>query len=136
MKEVTDFIWGVGGEGSKITEDSDCSHEIKRCLFLGRKALTNLNRVLKNRDATFPTKVCIGYSFSIVMYGCKSWTIKKAERCGIDAFELWCLRRLLRVPWTLFFFFFNSPDIFLTLLFLVQFVDRLSHGAWDVLVSF
>ena len=74
--------------------------------------MTNLNRVLKSRDATFPTKVCIGYSFSIVMYGCKSWTIKKAERCGIDAFELWCLRRLFRVPWTLFFFFLNSPDFF------------------------
>ena len=83
--------------GSKITVDSDCSHEIKRCLLLGRKAMTNLDSVLKSRDITLPTNVCIvkAMVFPVVMYGCDSWTIKKAEHQRIDAFELWCWRRLL-----------------------------------------
>ena len=98
MKTVTDFIC----LGSKITADGDCSHEIKRCLFLGRKAMTNIDSILKSRDITLPTKVhpIIGMVFPIVMYGCESWTIKKAESRRIDAFELWCWRSLLRVPWT------------------------------------
>ena len=98
MEPVTDFIF----LGSKITVDGDCCHEIKRCLFLGRKAMTNLDSILKSRDITLPTKVCIvkAMGFPVVMYGCESWTVKKAERRGIDAFELWCWRRLLRVPWT------------------------------------
>ena len=88
--------------GSKITEDGDCSHEIKRRLFLGRKAMTNLNSVLKSRDITLPTKVPLvkAMVFLVVMYGCESWTIKKAERLSIDAFELWCWKRFLRVCWT------------------------------------
>ena len=88
--------------GSRITVDSDCSHKIKRCLLLGRKAMTNRGSILKNRDITLPTKVCIvrAMVFSVVMYGCESWTIKKAEHQRIDAFKLWCWRRLLRVPWT------------------------------------
>ena len=88
--------------GSKITADGDCSHEIKRHLLLGRKVVTNLDSILKNRDITLPTKVCLvnAMVFPVVMYGCESWTIKKAERQRIDAFELWCWRRLLRVPWT------------------------------------
>ena len=88
--------------GSKITADGDCSHEIKRRLLLGRKAMTNLDSILKSRDITLPTKVCLvkGMVFPVVMYGCESWTIKKAECQIIDAFELWCWRRLLRVPWT------------------------------------
>ena len=88
--------------GSKITADGDCSHEIKRCLLPGRKAVTNLDDTLKSRDITLPTKVCLvkAMVFPVVMYGCESWTIKKAERRIIDAFELWCWRRLLRVPWT------------------------------------
>ena len=89
--------------GSKITADGDYSHEIKRCLFLGRKAMTNLDSILKiSRDITLPTKVCLvkAMVFPVVMYGCESWTIKKAECQKIDAFELWCWRRLLRVPWT------------------------------------
>ena len=88
--------------GSKITADGDCSHEIKRCLFLGRKAMTNLDSLLKSRDITLPTKVPLvkALVFPVVMYGCESWTIKKAEHGRIDAFELWCWRRLLRVPWT------------------------------------
>ena len=92
------FIFG----GSKITADGDCSHEIKRCLLLGRKAMTNLDSILKSRDITLPTKVCLvkAMVFPVVMYGCESWTIKKAERRRIDAFELWCSWRLLRVPWT------------------------------------
>ena len=95
---VTDFIF----LGSKITADGDCSHEIKRCLLLGRKAMTNLNRVLKSRDISLPTKVHLvkAMVFPVVMYGCESWTIKKVEHLRIDAFELWCWRRLLRVPWT------------------------------------
>ena len=101
--------WGNNGNsemlhlgGSKITEDDDCSHEIKRRLLLGRKAMTNLDSILKIRDITLPTKVCLinAIVFPIVMYGCESWTIKKAEHRRIDAFELWCWRRLLRVPWT------------------------------------
>ena len=93
-----DFILG----GSKIIADGDCSHEIKRCLLLGRKIMTNLDSLLKSRDITLPTKVHLvkAMVFPVVMYGCKSWTIKKAERQRIDAFELWCWRRLLRVPWT------------------------------------
>ena len=115
---VTDFVflitsWEIDGEtvetvsdfifwGSKITADGDCIHEIKRRLLLGRKVMTNLDSILKSRDMTFPTKVHLvkAMVFPVVMYGCESWTIKKAERQRIDAFELWCWRRLLRVPWT------------------------------------
>ena len=88
--------------GSKITADGDCSHEIKRHLVLGRKVMTNLDSILKSRDITLPTKVHLvkAMVFPVVMYGCESWTIKKAECQRIDAFELWCWRRLLRVPWT------------------------------------
>ena len=88
--------------GSKITEDGDCSHEIKRRLVLGRKVMTNLDSILKSRDITLPTKVHLvkAMVFPVAMYGCESWTVKKAERWKIDAFELWCWRRLLRVPWT------------------------------------
>ena len=88
--------------GSKITADGDCSHEIKRRLLLGRKVMTSLDSILKSRDITLPTKAHIvkAMVFPVVMYGCESWTIKKAERQKIDAFELWCWRRLLRVPWT------------------------------------
>ena len=88
--------------GSKITADGDCSHEIKRHLLLRRKVMTNLDSILKGRNITLPTKVCLvkGMVFPVVMYGCESWTIKKAERRRIDAFELWCWRRLLKVPWT------------------------------------
>ena len=95
METVRDFIF----LGSKITADGDCSHEIKRCLLLGRKAMTNLNSMLKSRDITLPTNVHLvkAMVFPVVMYGCKSWTIKKAEHQRIDAFELWCWRRLLRV---------------------------------------
>ena len=87
---------------SKITADGDCSHEIKRCLLLGRKAMTNLDSMLKSRDITLPTKVRLvkAMVFPVVMYGCERWTVKKAEHRRIDAFELWCCRRLLRVPWT------------------------------------
>ena len=95
VETVSDFIFW----GSKITADGDCSHEIKRCLFLGRKAITNLDSILKSRDITLPTKVCLvkAMLFPGVLYGCESWTIKKAECQNIDAFELWCWRRLLRV---------------------------------------
>ena len=88
--------------GFQITVDGDCSHEIKKCLLLGRKAMTNLDSILKSRDITLPTKVHLvkAMVFPVVMYGCESWTIKKAEHWRIDAFELWCWRRLLRVPWT------------------------------------
>ena len=98
METVTDFIF----LGSKVTADDDCSHEIKRHLLLGRKALKNLDSILKSRAITLPTKVHLvkAMVFPVVMYGCKSWTIKKAEHRRIDAFELWCWRRLLRVPWT------------------------------------
>ena len=95
---LTDFILG----GSKITADGDCSHEIKRCLILGRKVITNLDSMLKSRDNTLPTKVCLvkAMVFPVVIYGCESWTIKKTECQRIDVFELWCWRRFLRVPWT------------------------------------
>ena len=98
METVTDFIF----LGSKITTDGDCSHEIKRCLLLGRKVMTNLESILKSRDIILATKVCLvkAMVFPVVMYGCESWTIKKAECQRMDAFELWCWRRLLRVPWT------------------------------------
>ena len=98
METVTDFIF----LGSKITADGDCSHEIKRCLLLGRKAMTNLDSILKSRDITLPTKVHLvkAIVFPVVMYGCESWTIKKAEHQRIDAFEPRCWRKLLRVPWT------------------------------------
>ena len=110
------FTWGLrtvfmflkylvsnsGSNGSKITADGDWSHEIKRCLLLGRKVMTNLGSILKSRDITLSTKVCLvkAMVFPVVMYECESWTIKKAERRRTDAFELWCWRRVLRVPWT------------------------------------
>ena len=98
METVSDFILG----GSKITADGDCSHEMKRRLLLGRKVMTNLDSTFKSRDITLPTKVRLvkAMVFPVVMYGCWSWTVKKAERQRIDASELWCWRRLLRVPWT------------------------------------
>ena len=98
VETVSEFIFW----GSKITVDGDCSHEIKRCLLLGRKVMTNLENILKSRDITLPTKVHLvkAMVFPVVMYGCESWTTKKAEHQRIDAFELWCWRRLLRVPWT------------------------------------
>ena len=108
METVTDFIF-LGSRitvdfflGSKITVDGDCSHEIKRCLLLGKKAMANLDSVLKGRDSTLPTKIHLvkAMVFPVVMYGCESWTIKKAKHQRIDAFELWCWRRLMRVPWT------------------------------------
>ena len=98
METLSDFIlWG-----SKMTEDGDCHHEIKRHLLLGRKVMTNLDSIFKRRDITLPTKVLLvkAMVFPVVMYGCESWTLKKAECRRIDAFELWCWRRLLRVPWT------------------------------------
>ena len=97
METVRDFFGG-----SKITADGDCSHEIKRCLLLGRKAMTNLDSILKSRDITLPTKVCLvkAMFFSVVMYGCECWTIKKSEHWRTDAFEVWCWRRLLRIPCT------------------------------------
>ena len=103
-------LWEIDGEpvshfiflGSKITADGDCNHEIKRHLLLERKAMTKLDSILKSRDITLPTRVCLikAMVFPVVMYGCESWTVKKAELQRIDAFELWCWRRLLRVPWT------------------------------------
>ena len=98
VETVADFIF----LGSKITADGDCSHEIKRRLLLGRKVMTNLDHILKSRDITLPTKVHLvkAMVFPVVMYGCQSWTIKKEECRRIDAFELWCWKRLLRVPWT------------------------------------
>ena len=98
VETVTDFIF----LGSKITADDDCSHKIKRCFLLGRKAITNLDNILESRDITLPTKVHLvrAMLFPGVMYGCENWTIKKAEHRRTDAFELWCWRRLLRVPWT------------------------------------
>jgi len=98
--------WEIDGEtvflGSKITTDGECSHEIKRRLLLGRKVMTNLDSIFKSRDITLPTKVLLvkALVFPVVMYGCESWTVKKAERWRIDAFKLWCWRRRLRVPWT------------------------------------
>ena len=98
MEKVTDFLF----LGSKITADGDCSHEINRCLLLGRKAMFNLDSILKSRDIALPTKVHLvkAMVFPVVMYGYESWTTKKAESRSIDAFELWCWKRLLRVPWT------------------------------------
>ena len=98
VETVSDFILG----GSKITADGDCNHEIKRPLLLGRKVMTNLDSIFKSRDITFPTKVHLvkAIVFPVAMYGCESWTVKKAECRRIDAFEVWCWRRLLRVPWT------------------------------------
>ena len=98
METMSDFVFW----GSKITADGDCSHEIKRHLLLERKVMTNLNSIFKSRDMTLPTKVRLvkAMVFPMVMYGCESWTVKKAEHRRIDAFELWCWRRLLRVPWT------------------------------------
>ena len=98
VETVSDFIFG----GSKITADGACSHEIKRHSLLGRKVMTNLDSTFKSRDITLPTKVRLvkAMVFPVVMYGCESWTVRKAERRRIDAFELWCWRRLLRVPWT------------------------------------
>ena len=98
VETVSDFIF----LGSKITADGDCSHEIKRPLLLGRKVMTSVDSILKSRDITLPTKVHLvkAMVFPVVVYGCESWTLKKAERRKIDAFELWCWRRLLRVPWT------------------------------------
>ena len=98
VETVSDFLWG----GSKITADGDCSHEIKRRLLLGRKVMTNLDNILKSRDITLPAKVRLvkAMVFPVVIYGCESWTIKKAEHGRINAFELWCWRRLLGVPWT------------------------------------
>ena len=98
METVRDFIF----MGSKITADGDCSHEMKRCLLLGRKFMTKLDSILKRRDITLSTKVHLvkAMVFPVVMYGCESWTLKKAERWRINAFDLWCWRRLLRVPWT------------------------------------
>ena len=98
VETVSDFTFG----GSKITSDADFSHVIKRCVLLGREVMTNLDSIFKSKDITLPTKVCLvkAMVFSIVMYGCESWTVKKAEHQRINAFELWCWRRLLRVPWT------------------------------------
>ena len=98
VEAMSDFIFG----GSKITADGDCSHEIKRRLLLGRKVMNNLDSILKSRDITLPTKVHLAKAmvFTVVTYGCEVWTVKKAEHQSIDAFELWCWRRLLRVPWT------------------------------------
>ena len=98
METVKGFIF----MGSKLTADGDCGHEIKRCLLLGRKAMTNLDSILKSKDITLPTKILLVKDtvFPVVMYGCDSWSIRKAERQRIDPFELWCWRRLLRVPWT------------------------------------
>ena len=98
VETVSDYIFW----GSKITADGDCSHEIKRRLLLGRKVMTNLDSILQSRDITLPRKVCLvkAMVFPVVMYGCENWTVKKAECRRIDVFELWCLRRLLRVPWT------------------------------------
>ena len=98
VETVADFIF----LGSKITADGDCSHEIKRRLLLGRNVMTNLDSIFKSRDITLPTKICLvkAMVFPVVMYGCESWTVKKAECRRTDAFELWCWRRLLRVPWT------------------------------------
>ena len=98
VETVADFLFW----GSKIITDGDCGHEIKRCFLLGRKVMANLDSILNSRDITLPTKVCLvkAMVFPVVMYRCESWTVKKADRLKIDAFELWCGRRLLRVPWT------------------------------------
>ena len=101
-KQWETFTYSFFGGSSKITADGDCSHEVNRRLLLGRKAITNMDNILKSRDITLPTKVCLvkAMVFPVVMYGCKSWTLKKAEHWRTDAFELWCWGRLLRVPWT------------------------------------
>ena len=135
METVADFAF----LGSKITADSDCSHEIKRCLLLGRKVMTNLDSILKSRDITLPTKVHLVkvMVFLVVMYECESWTIKKAEHQRIDAFELCCWRRLLRVPWTArrsnqFILKENSPECSLEGLMLrlkLQFFGHLMRRA-------
>ena len=98
VETMADFIF----QGSKITADGDCNHEFKRCLLFGRKVMTKLDSIFKSRDITLPTKVCLvkAMVFPVVMYGCESWTVRKAERQRINAFQLWCWRRLLRVPWT------------------------------------
>ena len=135
VETVSHFIF----LGSKITADGDCSHEIKRCLLLGRKMMTNLDSILKSRDITLPTKVCLvkAMVFPVVMYRCESWTIKKAERWKIDAFELWCWRRLLRVPWTArrsnqFILKENSPGCSLEGLMLKLKLQYFGHLMWSV----
>ena len=99
--ETVETVRGFIFSGFRITADGDCSHEIKRCLFLGRKVMTNLDSILKSRDITLPTKVCLvkAMVFPVVVYGCECWTVKKVKRQRIDTFELWCWRRLLRIPW-------------------------------------
>ena len=133
METVTDFIF----LGSKITADGDCSHEIKRCLLLGRKVMTNLDSILKSRDISLPTKVHLikAMVFPVVMYGCESWTIKKAECQRIEAFELWCWRRLLRVLWTSRIWNQSilkeiSPDYSLERLMLKQKLQYFGHLIW------
>ena len=127
--------WIIGG--SKITADGDCSHEIKRCLLLGRKVMTNLDSILKGRDITLPTKVHLvkAMVFPVVIYGCESWAIKKAEHWRIDAFELWCWRRLLRVPWTVrrsnqSILKENSPEYSLEVLTLKLKLQYYGHVMW------
>ena len=133
VETVTDFIW----EGFKITADGDCSHEIKRHLLLGMKVMTNLDSILKSRDITLPTKVHLvkAMVFPVVMYGCESWTIKIAEHRRIDAFELWCWRKLLRVPWTarrsnLFILKEISPGYSLEWLMLKLKLQYFGHLLW------
>ena len=132
------FFWGGSG-GSKITEDGGCSHEIKRHLLLWRKAMTNLDSILKSRDITLPTKFCVvkAMVFPVVMYGCKSWTIKKPEHQRTDAFELWCWRRLLRVPWTArrsnqFILKEISPEYSLEGLMLMLKLQYFGHLMWRI----
>ena len=133
MEAVSDFILG----GSKITADGDCSHEIKRCLLLRRKVMTNLDSILKSRDITLPTKVCLvkAMDFPVVMYGCENWTMKKAEHWRIDAFGLWCWKRLLSVPWTARRFNQSilkeiSPEYSLEGLMLKQKLQYFGHLIW------
>ena len=123
--------------GPKITADGDCSHEIKRCLFLGSKLMTNLHSLLKSRDFTLPTKICLvkALVFPVVMYGCESWTMKKAECQRMDAFELWCWRRLFRVPWAArrsnqFILKEISPEYSLEGLMLPQKFQYFGHLMW------
>ena len=130
---VVDFILG----SSKVTADGDCSHEIKRCLLLGREVMTNLDSIFQSRDITLPTKVHLvkAMVFPVVTYGCESWTVKKAERWRIDAFELWCWRRLLRVPWTArrsnqSILWENSPGCSLEGLILKLKLQSFSHLMW------
>ena len=133
METVSDFLF----LGSEITADSDCSHEIKTCLFLGRKAMTNPDSILKSRDITLPTKFCLvkAMVFPVVMYGCESWTIKKAEHRRIDAFKLRCWRRLLRVHWTAWRYNQSilketSPDYSLERLMLKLKLQSFGHLMW------